>query len=429
MHSFLPTFWRALGETDAPPELPGDVTPPLPASLPAAELVRDAVAAASASAALFRGLEPRLTLDPLRIATAVTTERSFRVDGRAPDVWAQLSGFFEAADGWVRTHANYPHHRERLLSALGLPADAGREAAAGRIRSMPSAAIGADVTERGGIAVAVRSEAEWFAHPHAAAVDAQPLLALTPGAPSARRGRIRVLDFTRVLAGPVATRTLALLGADVLRVDSPALPEPDWQHLDTGAGKRSALLDLRDTATLGSLLDTADAVVLGYRPGALDGFGLGPESLARTHPHLVVGVVSAWGRSGPWGRRRGFDSIVQAATGIALVQGQDGKPGALPAQALDHSAGYLLAAGMLTLFRRRTGGMVEVSLARLAHELLRAPRGSAGSAEEWSPTTTTVRSGAHEVTIALPAVGFDGCPTEWPAPPRPYGGDEPVWVA
>ncbi|MYR64088.1 hypothetical protein GTY54_50435, partial [Streptomyces sp. SID625] len=172
-----------------------------------------------------------------------------------------------------------------------------------------------------------------------------PSLTGTPLLPAAG---VRVLDLTRVIAGPVATRTLALLGADVLRVDPPHLPELADQHADTGFGKRSAALDpATDRAAFEELLAGADVVVTGYRPGALDRFGLSPEALAERRPALVVAELSAWGAYGPWARRRGFDSLVQVATGIAAVEGGDGRPGALPAQALDHGTGYLLAAAVL----------------------------------------------------------------------------------
>ncbi|NEA42700.1 hypothetical protein G3I42_26225, partial [Streptomyces sp. SID11385] len=192
---------------------------------------------------------------------------------------------------------------------------------------------------------------------------------------------VRVLDLTRVLAGPVATRTLALLGADVLRIDPPGMPELADQQADTGLGKRSALLDLADCAGLRrfeELLAEADVVVTGYRPGALERFGLTPDGLAARRPGLVLAQVSAWGRSGPWGQRRGFDSLVQVATGIAAIEAnREGRPGALPVQALDHGTGYLLAAGVLRALteQTRTGGsrLVRLALARTAAWLLTGP--------------------------------------------------------
>ncbi|NEA87180.1 CoA transferase, partial [Streptomyces sp. SID14436] len=182
---------------------------------------------------------------------------------------------------------------------------------------------------------------------------------------------VRVLDLTRVIAGPVATRVLGLLGADVLRVDPPGLPELPDQHADTGFGKRSARLDLTSgRETFEELLAGADVVVTGYRPGALDRFGLGPRALAERRPGIVVAQLSAWGAYGPWGDRRGFDSLVQVATGIAAAEGTGERPGALPAQALDHGTGYLLAAAVLRALTDRsdTGGSrsVRVALARTA---------------------------------------------------------------
>ena len=122
-----------------------------------------------------------------------------------------------------------------------------------------------------------------------------------------------MLDLTRVIAGPVAGRTLAALGAEVLRIDPPALPELPEAHLDTGPGKRSALLDLADAERREALLAGADVLLTGYRPGSLDRFGLD------RHPQLVHVSLSAWGTAGPWAGRRGFDSLVQVASGIAAA--------------------------------------------------------------------------------------------------------------
>ncbi|MFC7022671.1 CoA transferase [Promicromonospora thailandica] len=243
-----------------------------------------------------------------------------------------------------------------------------------------------------------------------------------------------MLDLTRVVAGPVATRTLALLGADVLRVDPPDPAEIAWQHLDTGQGKRSTVLDLRTAPglrTARELLDAADALVTGYRPGAVEALGL------RAPSGVVTGRVSAWGDAGPWAGRRGFDSIVQAACGIALLEGHDGAPGALPAQALDHASGYLLAAGLVDALTLRDGGPgatgdgrgrdVSVSLARTATWLLDLPGrdpvhppAAAPSGSGPDPRTVT-----HDrVTTARPALpGYD----DYPHPARPWGEDVPVW--
>jgi crotonobetainyl-CoA:carnitine CoA-transferase CaiB-like acyl-CoA transferase len=244
-----------------------------------------------------------------------------------------------------------------------------------------------------------------------------------------------VLDLTRVIAGPVATRDLAAAGADVLRVDSPRLPEIAAQHLDTGQGKRSTLLDLDaagDRQRLAVLLDAADVVVTGYRPGALGRFGLDPEALAERRPGLVVGQVSAWGTVGPWAGRRGFDSIVQATIGIAVAESPGGgTPGALPAQALDHSAGHLLAAGIaLVLARQRSDGgshRVSVALARVGQELLATPGSTPAKGPGDLPTVTVRTDVGQTITCAPPVLAFAGAPNAYPSV-HPWGSDEPRWL-
>lgn len=429
--SLLDAAWNALGES---PELLASVERrgsmvPLTAVLPVGEFVHDAIATAALTFALERDspLEP-IVLDPARVATAVTSERWFRRGGEPWMPWAALSGFWRASDGWVRTHANYDHHRARLLEALGLPLDAGPALVADAILHQRALEVEEHIVTRDGIAAAVRSAELWRQHPHARAVAAQPLIGLRSDGmtPPPLSRRTRVLDLTRVIAGPVATRTLALSGADVLRVDPPGLAEPAEQHLDTGAGKRSVILSV-DDAEFARLLAEADVLVTGYRPGALDRHGLSAPELAQRHPTLVVASLSAWGATGPFGRRRGFDSIVQAATGIATIEGDADRPGALPAQALDHAAGYLLAAGISTALRRRSaeGGSwrVEVSLARVAHELLGHPRRLGPPAEHAEFAPTTVHHGDREVAApALP--GFD----DWPAAAVPLGSSATEWL-
>jgi crotonobetainyl-CoA:carnitine CoA-transferase CaiB-like acyl-CoA transferase len=425
---FLPTMWRCLGEDGAAlgavRSNGEDVLPLLPSPLPVGLLAHDAVAAAALQAAHLGGTEAEpLRLDPVRIATAYTSERHFRLDGAVPDIWAPLSGFWPTADGWLRTHANYPHHRARLLGALGLGDGAGKEDLAAALATLSAHEAEQRVVSAGGIAAAVRTTEEWSTSPEGAAAADAPLLTVRrlgdgpavpvpAGRPGLPLAGCRVLDLTRVIAGPVATRTLSLLGADVLRIDPPALPEPAVQWLDTGMGKRSTLLDLADPtgrAAFDRLLDSADVVVTGYRPGALSALGLDPETLAARRPGVIVARLSAWGDRGPWGERRGFDSIVQAASGIAVASGDPGAgtPGVLPAQALDHSAGYLLAAAVLALLRRRAeeGGswLAETSLARIAAELLSAPRASV-AARAWDPALRERDSPSGRLTYAAPAL-------------------------
>ncbi|MFD2027101.1 CoA transferase [Promicromonospora aerolata] len=434
--------------------------PWLAAHLPVLDLALDAVRAVQRASAragrrgTARDLAPP---DPARLAAALASDRVFALDGRPVSGFAPLSGFFASADGWVRTHANYPHHRSRLTTLAGLPDDVGRAAFARRLAELPGQELEDRAADAGAIVARVRTEEEWRASPAGRAAACGPLVRTgrradeptgrrrrAPGATARRpptdlpRGDVplagvRVLDLTRVIAGPVATRTLALLGADVLRVDPPDPAEIEWQHLDTGQGKRSTVLDLRDPhgrRTAQDLLDTADVLVTGYRPGAVEALGL------RVPTGVVTGRVSAWGDTGPWAGRRGFDSIVQAASGIALLEGQDGTPGALPAQALDHASGYLLAAGIVDALALRDDGPghdVSVSLARTATWLLdlpgRDPRHPAAAvphrAEAFAGAAgETVTHG--RVTTARPALpGYD----DYARPAHPWGVDAPVWGA
>ncbi|MDO0928336.1 CoA transferase [Streptomyces sp. TG1A-8] len=428
----------------------------LTARLPVRELARACTGACALAAAELgarrAGLAavPGVRVDDGAVAAAFHSERLLRIDGRAPVAFAPLSRFWRAADGWVRSHANYPHHRARLLGALGLPDTASADEVAARIAGRCALDVEETVHGAGGLAVALRRPREWARHAQAAEVAARPLVergrlhtararVLPPldpaAAPLLPAAGLRVLDLTRVLAGPVATRTLALLGADVLRLDPPHLPEPADQHADTGFGKRSAVLDLAtDPGVFEDLLASADVVVTGYRPGALDRFGLHPEALAGRRPGLVVAQVSAWGAYGPWAGRRGFDSLVQAATGIAATEGTAGRPGALPAQALDHGSGLLLAAAVLRALTERSydgcGRHVRVALARTAHWLTDEirPEPAAGAGDE-GPDARLAETDSRlgRLRYVLPPVSFAGGPADWARPPVPWGSDTARW--
>ncbi|GAB2518723.1 CoA transferase [Nocardiopsis aegyptia] len=448
----------------------------LPAVLPVREMARATVGACSLAAAELLaarngGPVPGVRVDEGAVATAFVSERHLLVDGRAPTPFAPLSGFWRTADGWVRTHANYAHHRARLLAALEI--DAGEEhggttagavgagaggdrgaALVGRLTARLAELGAQEVQERvhaaGGLAVAVAPAPDRA--PGGENAGGLPLAEVGIGGAGGRRlpaaplpaGGVRVLDLTRVIAGPVATRTLALLGADVLRVDPPGLPEDPDSHIDTGFGKRSTLVDL-DSAegrhAFGALLDSADVVVTGYRPGALDRYGLTPEALAARRPGLVVARLCAWGWSGPWSGRRGFDSLVQAARGIAAIEAKPSdpsdpsvRPGALPAQALDHGTGYLLAAGVLRALTDRQadgrGRVLRFSLAGTADWLVHGigpepvGTGTYGAADHLTETPSPYGLLRH----ALPPVHYEGAPGTWAAPPTRWGTDPAVWL-
>jgi crotonobetainyl-CoA:carnitine CoA-transferase CaiB-like acyl-CoA transferase len=368
-------------------------------------------------------------LDADRIAAAYGSDRLLRQHGESVQMFAELSGFFRTRDGWIRTHANYPHHRRRLCEAVGVqePASAAEFAAA--VEVLDASAIEEAAWPAGALAVRVREPGEWVAP--VAVVAAESL----PQGDSLRRRRhdgggapldgFRVLDLTRVIAGPVASRSLALLGADVLRVDPPAMPEIPLQHVDTGQGKRSTAIDAATSsglATLDALLAEADVLISGYRPGAIEGLGLTLPS------GLVHASVDAWGDVSGWRGRRGFDSLVQAVTGISRIESKSsGIPGALPVQALDHSAGYRLAAAVVRALTSQmddpAGWRIFASLAGVAAELLAGGRADAVPERAGLRDDVVVTHG--EFTTARPAFAEF---TDYAAPAHPLGADEPEWA-
>jgi CoA-transferase family III len=421
----LDSVWAALGGApDDPARL--DVTGPrtmLASTFPVTDAGVAAVGASLLAATLGSGA--RVGVDTRQLAVALRSERYVRRNGQSGgNPFDPLSAFHRTSDGWIRLHANYPWHRAAALRVLGCAEEHARAAIAEREALELETALYA----AGGVAAAVRTADEW----REAVGPPPPLVVcreLGPAAPRPAR-RLRVLDLTRVIAGPVATRTLAAHGADVLRVDAPHLPEIPLQTWDTLAGKRSTLLDLADAEVRERLLAGADVVVAGYRPGALDRFGLAPDALAERHPGLVVVTLSAWGAEGTWGGRRGFDSLVQAACGIAVEEGTPDAPGALPAQVLDHATGYLAAAGALLAVdhQRRHGGThhVRFALAGTAAWLQRLARSPRDAVAEVDPAPYVVEKGRY--TLAAPPGTVGGKPLTWPDPAPDYGAAAAQWT-
>ncbi len=346
-----------------------------------------ALSAVSAFVARRTGDAPQtFTVDRAHVSAAFVSERWLAPEGWAlPGLWDPLSGDYATADGWIRLHMNAPAHRAAALAALGLPPDTGaRDPVAAVVARAGGEALESAVVAAGGCAAVCRTAAEWAAHPQGRSVADEPLCAfelVRRGAPAPRFGvargltGVRVLDLTRVIAGPVATRFLASHGADVLRVDPPGYPEVPALLPDTTWGKRRCALDLRsaaDRVCFEALVAGADALVHGYRRGALESLGYGPAALHALSPGLVVVGLNAYGATGPWAGRRGFDSLVQMSAGIAdagrAAAGTD-RPVPLPAQALDHGTGYLAAAAVARALTRRLDGDVchtHLSLARTA---------------------------------------------------------------
>lgn len=413
-------------------------------------------AAAAAAAALHRargGPAQRVSVAMDHALTEFRSEHHLRIDGaEAPDRWDRIAGLHRCGDGrWLRLHTNFPHHRDAVLRVLGCGHD--RAAVAAALQSWQAEAAETAIYDAGGVATMTRSLAEWAAHPQGQALAALPALVLEriadappkPLPPTAARplAGLRVLDLTRVIAGPVAGRTLAAHGAEVLHVTSPHLPSLAPLVMDTGRGKRCASLDLRDPAqraTLRALAAGADVFLQGYRPGAIAGHGFAPEDLAARNPGIVCVSLSAFGHLGPWVGRRGFDSLVQNANGINDAEreaaGED-KPRPLPCQALDHASGYLLAFGAMAALLRRAeeGGswLVRVCLAGTGEWIKRLGRIEGGLAApglpDPAPFLQESASGFGRMTAVRHAAILSATPARWDLPAMPLGSHPPAWQA
>ncbi len=428
--------------------------PILPSSFAVGAAAQASIGAATlAAAAIWQkrgGQRQHVSVDMRHAAVEFRSERLVTVDGSGPaDPWDKIAGTYRCGDGaWVRLHTNFPHHRDGVLRLLGCAHD--REAVADTLRGWTAQQVEDGLAEAGLVGSRMRSIAEWDAHPHGQALAAQPVVTIekigeAPPRPLSRAtrplGGIRVLDLTRVIAGPVCGRTLAAHGADVLLVTAPHLPFTLIE--DTGRGKLSTHLDLRDQAgrdALTELLGEADVFVQGYRPGGIASLGFSPAAAATLRPGIVCVSLSAYGHLGPWAGRRGFDSLVQTATGINAAESEAAGvtgPTPLPAQALDHGSGYLMAFGALAALHRQAaeGGswLVRVSLARTGLWLRQlgriedgfsAPdieRTSIGDLLEASP------SGFGRIVAVRHAGQLSATPARWDRPAVPLGTHPARW--
>jgi hypothetical protein len=422
----------------------------LESAYPVSDLAAASVAAAGAAltALMASGGIPGL-------AATVRRERVdawFRVGVRpvgwvAPPAWDDIAGDYEASDAWIRLHTNAQHHRNAALRVLGVEAERGVVARAVSIWNADE--LEAAIVAEGGCAARMRRPEEWRRHPQGEAVGQEPIVAreatdpdrvVSAWRPTHERplAGLRVLDLTRVLAGPVSTRLLAGLGAQVLRIDPPSWDEPALAPEMT-LGKRTSRLDALDPAGLAQLkrlLAEADVVVHGYRSDALERMGLGEEVRRATRPGLVDVSLDAYGFTGPWATRRGFDSLVQMSAGIAdagMRAAAAERPTPLPVQALDQATGYLMAAAVLAGLRDRldhgTGSTARLSLARTAALLEGArglPRATPTAVEE--PDDGELLQTEWGPVRVLPApLEVPGVRIGWERAPRAFGSDNPTW--
>lgn len=392
-----------------------------------------------------------VAVDMAHALTEFHSERHMHVPGFDAHEWDAIAGLYRCGDGrWIRLHTNHEHHRDVVLRVLGCANT--RDAVAAVLSGWQAEAAETAIYEAGGVATMTRSLGEWTAHPQGQAAASLPPLLIerigdappTPLPPLGARPLegIRVLDLTKVIAGPVAGRTLAAHGAEVLHVSAAHLPALPALSMDTGRGKRTAFIDLRGEAgraTLRGLATGADVFLQGYRPGAIAGHGFAPQDLAVLKPGIVCVSLSAWGHLGPWSGRRGFDSLVQNANGIndaeRIAAGED-KPRPLPCQALDHASGYLLALGAMAALLRRAqeGGswLVRVSLAGTGEWIKRLGRIEGGLAApgiaDVGPYLEDSDSGFGRMTAVRHAAVLSATPAHWALPSMPLGSHPPRWT-
>lgn len=432
--------------------------PALPSTFAVGTMAQATIAASTLAAAEFwhlrTGRRQLAAVDMRHAAAEFRSERYLRVEGQPERrIWDKVAGVYQTGDGrYVRVHANMPHHRARTLALLGAEYD--RESVAAKLQGWTGEALETAAAENGMVITLMRSPEEWRAHPQGQAVGQLPLFEIVrigdaPARPRPAAERplsgIRVLDLTRVIAGPVCGRTLAAHGADILSVTGPGIPDIETLIMDGGRGKLRAEIDLTHPAgreTLAALARQADVFVQGYRPGAIAAKGFAPEQVAEMSPGIVCVSLSAWGHTGPWANRRGFDSLVQNANGLnhaeAAAAGVEG-PKELPAQALDHGTGFLMATGAMIALRRQAteGGswLVRVSLAQTGEWLWRLGRLEAGLAspeqhrEDVADLLETSDSGFGRMTAVRHAGLLSETPARFARPAMPLGSHAPAWPA
>jgi crotonobetainyl-CoA:carnitine CoA-transferase CaiB-like acyl-CoA transferase len=455
---------RAAGHADAAlgaAELTG-AEPALPSSFAIGTAAHATIAAAAVAAGelwrLRTGRRQGVGVDMRNAAIEFRSERYLRVDGKPPSEYHDpIAGLYRCGDGrWVRLHTNLPHHRDGVLALLGCGHD--RTAVQRALDGWKGEELETAAAEAGLVVTACRSFAEWDQHPQSRAIAGLPLFTIdqigdAPAQPMPAADRplagIKVLDLTRIIAGPVCGRTLAAHGAEVLLVMASHQPTMAPLVIDTGRGKLSAYVDLREASgreILTSLLRDADVFVQGYRPGAIAAFGFGPQEVAQIRqevaqirPGIVYVSLCAYGHEGPWAGRRGFDSLVQTASGFNAAEAEASgasEPKPLPAQALDHATGYLMAFAAISALARRAGRggswHVRASLAQTGYWIRQLGRIDGLRCRD--PGFDEVRdrledtpSGFGRLTAVRHAAVMTETPPHWERPTVPLGTHAPAW--
>ena len=459
-NDILANVWTSVGGNVAALDavkLTGE-EPQLPSSFRVAAAAQVSVAATGLAAAeiwkLRSGQLQTVAVDMRHAVVECRSERYLRVDGKPPPpAWDAIAGVYTTRDArFVRLHTNFRHHRDAVCTVLNCKPE--RDEVQAALMQWDAEAFETAAYANGGVVSMMRSYDEWSATPHAAELAKLPLISIEKIGEAAPKpwpkgdrplAGIRVLDLSRVIAGPVAGRTLAAHGADVLLIAGPDLPAIPWLTIDTGRGKLSAFVELKSEqgrAALHDLLARADIFSQGYRPRAIQNLGFSPDEAARINPGVVYVTLSAYGHAGPWAERRGFDSLVQTSTGFNHAEGQaagvDG-PKELPAQMLDHATGYFMAFGAMMAKARqsREGGSwhVRVSLAQTGRWLWNLGRVENGFATEdlkgetVTPFIEELASGFGPLRSVRHSALLSKTPAFWARPAMPLGSHPPEWPA
>jgi crotonobetainyl-CoA:carnitine CoA-transferase CaiB-like acyl-CoA transferase len=432
--------------------------PQLPSSFRVAAAAQVGIAAAGLAAAqvwkLRSGQSQDVAVDMRHAVVECRSERYLRVDGKpSGPAWDAIAGIYKTRDQrFVRLHTNFPHHRDAVCKVLNCKPE--REEVQAALMQWDGETFETAAYAGGCVVAMMRSYPEWSALPHAKALAALPPILIEKIGEAAPRpwpagdrplAGLRVLDLSRVIAGPVAGRTLAVHGADVLLISGPGLPAIPWLTIDTGRGKLTSLIELKSEQGRGRLRDLlaqADIFSQGYRPHALAALGFSPQDAARISPGIISVSLSAYGHAGPWAERRGFDSLVQTATGFNHAEGQAAGiegPKELPAQMLDHATGYLMAFGAMMARARqsRDGGSwhVRVSLAQTGRWLWNLGRVTDGFKTEdlkgdaVRPFVEEVPSGFGPLRAVSHSAKLSKTPAFWARPAMPLGSHSPQWPA
>jgi len=428
--------------------------PVLANRFPVSEAAATALAAGGVAASelweLKTGRRQQVRVDVRKAGVSLRATLVMRLnDGPPPPSWADgnpLVDFYQCRDGrWVHLHGNFPHLAAGTMAVLGCSRDRGEIAAA--VASRDAQELEDALAANRQCGAMARTATEWAAHPQGQALASVPRVEIIklgesdpeplPAGDRPLSG-IRVLDLTRILAGPTHARTLAQYGADVLHITAPKLPTSQVWVMDTNQGKLSAYLDLDDPDErdrLRSLVAAGDVFAQGFRAGALERRGFGPNELARLRPGIIYVSINCYGHVGPWVDRPGWEQLAQTVTGLAAAQGTPERPQRMPVAACDYTTGYLAALGTLVALGRRAreGGSYHVRASlcqtgmwfqRLGPRCDPAQATGPGDTDELTVEADTAWGKLRYLT---PCVELSETPPRWERQPVPLGTHPAAW--